>query len=78
MPGGLARGRDRRNEEIGTEQVLVVDVAHGRVVLVVEDQWSLDGRAGFGGMQECAVEIGHQAIAQPDRGAHELLDNLAP
>ena len=74
MSRGLPFRNDRSDEQVRAEQELVIKVARGRIVLMVEDQRALDGRAGLRCLQEAGVNVGHQPVALADGCGAELLD----
>ena len=78
LPGGLAGLQHGGHEQVPSEEVLVVEVAHQQVVLVVEHQRPLHRRTGLRGGEEGCVEIGHEPVAQPQRLADDRLDRLTP
>jgi hypothetical protein len=78
LTGRLSGGDDRRDEEVGPEQVLVVEIAHGRVVLVVEHQRSLHRGAGLRRAHERGVDVRQQPVPQLDGVADEIEHGVAP
>ena len=78
LPRGHAGAGHRGDEQVTTEEVLVVEVPHQRVVLVVEDERSLHRLAGLGGVHERRVDVGQQPVPEPDRGAGQLEHGLTP
>src|SRR5467141_1292675 len=42
LPGSQPGREYRRYQQVWPQQVLVVDVAHRRVILVLEDEWALN------------------------------------
>ena len=66
--------RHRRDEQVAAEEVLVVEVDDGGVVLVVEDERALHRLAGLGRPHERRVDVGHQPVAQPHRLTGEVVD----
>jgi hypothetical protein len=77
LPAGHAGLEHGRDQQVRAEQVLVVDARDDGVVLMVEDERALRGRAGLDSAQEGCVQVGQQAVAHLDRLADESEGGVA-
>ena len=64
------------HQQVAPEQELVVHPPRGEIVLVIEDERALHGRAGLAGVHERGVEIRHQAVAPLNRAAADRFHRL--
>src|SRR5438445_2123610 len=78
LPGSQPGREYGRYQQVWPQQVFVVDVAHRRVILVLEDEWALNWCTGFSSSDERGVDIRQQAVTQTDRIAHHVQHDVAP
>src|SRR5215212_11513578 len=73
---GGTRPDDRGDQQVSSQQVLIINVTDRGVVLMVKNERTLYRRSRLRGFQEAGIQVRQQAVAQLDRGSHVILNDL--